>query len=416
MNNVKLSRAVKLAILAASGTAVALPAMAQEAELEEITVTGSRIIRTDLESVSPLTVVNAEEFVISGNLNIEQKLNELPMTIPSFGPSSNNPGDGTARVDLRGLGSVRTLVLVNGRRYIPSTQSGIVDLNTIPGTLIKQVDVVTGGASAVYGSDALAGVVNFQLRDDFEGVEITGLYDITTEGDAEKYNFDITIGGNFADGRGNGVIYTSYSSRTPLFQGERDASRFALTDSAPAGTPGQDPKTGIGGPLAAGGSSGVPGTRLFTGPTVDPDGVPGSGDEFILGFFTAGGGGAPWVEPDSRFNYAPDNYLQLPQDRYLTHAAAHFDITERATIFGEMSFALNEVPQELAPTPAFLGTVEVNHRSAYFQPEIQVALQSLITQDTNGDGVIDINDNAHLPFIGRRMVENGSRQAFNNRN
>jgi len=402
MNNVKLSRAVKLAILAASGTAVALPVAAQE-ELEEITVTGSRIVRSDLESVSPLTTINNEEFIISGNLNIEQKLNELPLTLPSFGPSSNNPGDGTARVDLRGLGTVRTLVLMNGRRYIPSTQSGIVDLNTIPGTLIKQVDIVTGGASAVYGSDALAGVVNFQMRDDFEGVEITALWDQTTDGDAEKYNFDITLGGNFADGRGNAVVYTSFSHREALFQGDRAFSRFALTDAAPAGTPGQDPATGVGGPLAAGGSSGVPGTRLFSGPDV----TTGPGAPFTLGVFNSDGSAGPWIEPDSRFNYAPDNYLQLPQDRYLTHAAAHFDITETATIYSELTFALNEIPQELAPTPAFLSSVVVNPNSAYFSPDVQAALTTL---------GVDGNGNVTLPFIGRRMVENGSRQALNNRN
>ena len=160
----KLSIAIASAIgIGAIGTSV--PVFAQEAEeaLEEVIVTGSRIKRSDLSSVSPVSVVTGEEFKISGNLNVEQKLAELPQTLPSFGPSSNNPGDGTARVDLRGIGSSRTLVLVNGRRYIPSTQTGVVDLNTIPGTLIKQVDVVTGGASAVYGSDALAGVVNFQL-------------------------------------------------------------------------------------------------------------------------------------------------------------------------------------------------------------------------------------------------------------
>ena len=133
MNNEKLSRAIRLAILTAGASSVALPVAAQEEVIEEVTVTGSRIARTDLSSVSPLQIVDNEEFVISGNLNIEQKLNELPMIVPSFGPSSNNPGTGEARVNLRGLGSVRTLVLVNGRRYMPSNQAGLVDLNTIPG-------------------------------------------------------------------------------------------------------------------------------------------------------------------------------------------------------------------------------------------------------------------------------------------
>ncbi len=417
MDNTTLSRAVKLAMISAGATAVASPAVAQEGAepIEEIVTTGSRIVRTDLESVSPLQIVDDEEFVISGILNVEQKLNELPSIVPSFGPSSNNPGDGTARVDLRGLGTQRTLVLVNGRRYIPSTQTGIVDLNTIPGTLVKQVDIITGGASAVYGSDALAGVVNFQLVDDFEGVEITGLYDITTEGDAEKYNFDITMGGNFDNGKGNAVVYASYSSREALFQGDRKFSQFSLTDSAPAGTPGQNSSTGVGGPLAPGGSSGVPGTRVFSGPTIDPDGIAGSGDEFALGSFDSSGGALPWVEPDSRFNYAPDNYLQLPQDRYLVSAMAHYDISDSVTGYAEVTYASNKVPQELAPTPAFLGTLEVNPDSPFFAPEVQAALDG-IRSDTNGDGIVDGDDNAFLPFIGRRMVENGSRQALNNRN
>ncbi len=417
MNNSKISQAVKLAILTAGATSLIAPAVAQE-EIEEITVTGSRIVRSDLESVSPLQVISNEEFVISGNLNVEQKLNELPLTLPSFGPSSNNPGDGTARVDLRGLGSVRTLVLMNGRRYIPATQSNIVDLNSIPGTLIKQVDVVTGGASAVYGSDALAGVVNFQMIDDFEGVQITGLYDVTTEGDAEKYNLDITIGGNFADGRGNAVVYASYSDRTPLFQGDRDFSSLALRDSTPPGTTadscsGQSSKTGVGGCLVAGGSSGVPGTRTFTGIPIDPDGIPDSGDEFTAGTFAPDGSGLPWVEPDSRFNFAPDNYLQLPQERYLMSAFAHFDLTEMVTAYTELTYSANRVPQELAPTPEFT-TVFVNPDSVFFAPSVQAGLDGL-RSDTNGDGVIDGNDNAGL-FIGRRMVENGSRQALNNRN
>jgi outer membrane receptor protein involved in Fe transport len=413
MNSSNLSQAVKLALLSAGTTALASsPVLAQEEveEIEEIITTGSRLVRTDLESVSPIQVVDNEEFLISGIINVEQKLNELPSVLPSFGPSSNNPGDGTARVNLRGLGTSRTLVLMNGRRYIPSTQSGVVDLNTIPGTLIKQVDVVTGGASAVYGSDALAGVVNFQMIDDFEGVEISGLYDVTTEGDAEKYNFDITIGGNFDGGQGNAVVYASYTKRESLFQGDRTFSEFSLQDSAPVGTPGQDPKTGIGGPLAAGGSSGVPGTRTFSGPEITV-----GGNTFNVGTFDENGQGLPWQEPASRFNYAPDNYLQLPQERYLLSAMAHYDLNDKVTAYTEMTYANNKVPQELAPTPAFTGYLEVNPDSPFFSPEVQVGLDA-IRSDTNGDGVIDGDDNANMGFIGRRMVENGSRQSLDTRN
>jgi len=413
MKSSNLSQAVKLALLSAGTTAIASsPVLAQEEveEIEEIITTGSRLVRTDLEAVSPIQVVDNEEFLISGVVNVEQKLNELPAVLPSFGPTSNNPGDGTARVNLRGLGTARTLVLVNGRRFVPSTQSGVVDLNTIPGTLIKQVDVVTGGASAVYSSDALAGVVNFQMIDDFEGVEISGLYDVTTEGDAEKYNFDITLGGNFDNGKGNATVYAGYTKREALFQGDRDFSAFSLTDVAPVGTPGQNPKTGIGGPLGAGGSSGVPGTRVFGGPPVTV-----GADTFNIGTFDSTGQALPWVEPDSRFNYAPDNYLQLPQERYVLAAMAHYDISDSVTAYTELNYANNLVPQELAPTPAFTGYMEVNPDSPFFSPEVQTALDAIRT-DTNGDGVIGPDDNAILPYIGRRMVENGSRQSKDRRN
>lgn len=362
--------------------------------VEEVIVTGSRISRPDLTSVSPYTIVSGEEFRISGNINVEQKLNELPSVVPSFGASSNNPGDGTARVDLRGLGTARTLVLVNGRRYIPATQSGVVDLNSIPGTLIKQVDVLTGGASAVYGSDALAGVVNFQLVDDFQGMEMTSIYDITSEGDAEKYNFDITIGGNFDEGRGNAVIYASYLSRKALFQGDRKFTNVALTDGTVNGVP----------TLRPGGSSGVPGTRVFGGPTLP------NGDS--LGIFDANGEGRAFVDPEDRFNYAPDNFLQLPQERYLVTAMGHYDLNDSVRVYSELTYSHNLVPQELAPTPAFT-TVQVNPDSPFFGPNAQAAFNAA-RSDTNGDGVIDNTDNVSV-FVGRRMVENGSRQAVDTR-
>ena len=313
-------------------------------------------------------------------------------------------------VNLRGLGTSRTLVLVNGRRYMPSQQSGEVDLNTIPATLIKQVDVITGGASAVYGSDALAGVVNIQLVDDFEGVEINSTYDTTADGDAEKRNFDITIGGNFAEGRGNATVYLGYVKREPLFADARSFSFFALGDANPVGTPGQSSSTGVGGPLAASGSSGIPGTRVFGGPTIDLDGIPGNGDDFTLGRFNQDGSGAPWRDPDDRFNYAPDNYIQLPQERYMLSGFSHYDITETTRAFAEFTFVHNKVPQELAPTPAFLGSLEVNPDSPFFGAGVQAALAG-VRSDTNGDGLVDGGDNAFLPFIGRRMVENGSRQS-----
>ncbi|MFT5541061.1 MAG: iron complex outermembrane receptor protein [Glaciecola sp.] len=396
--NSKLAKSVKLACLfgAATTAGVSTNVVAQEEDgvkaVEKIQVVGSRLKRANLTSVTPVVEVSDFEFDISGNLNIEQKLAELPSTLPAFGPASNNPGDGTATVNLRGVGSARTLVLVNGRRWVPARQDGVVDLNTIPASLIENVEIITGGASAVYGSDALGGVVNFNLVDDFEGVEMSALYDVTGEGDGAKYNFDITMGGNFADGKGNAVVYMGYSERKPIFQADRSFSDVALTES--------------GGALVPGGSSGIPGTRIFGGPTLP------NGD--VLGTFEPDGSGRAFVDPQDRFNYAPDNFLQLPQSRHTVQAFAHYYLADNARLYGEMTYVRNEVPQELAPTPAFLSSVEVNPDSPFFGSGVQTALDGERI-DTNGDGVIDGDDNAEFGFIGRRMVENGSRQSVDTR-
>ncbi|MEJ2444640.1 MAG: TonB-dependent receptor plug domain-containing protein [Exilibacterium sp.] len=155
-----LSLAISMAALGSNALVVPNLALAQADDkemIEEITVTGSRIKRADFESISPVTTVDSERFSLAGPLGTEQLLNQLPQVLPGLTNTSNNPGDGTASVDLRGLGSKRTMVLVNGRRMVPTGQDGTVDINNIPSSLIEKVEVVTGGASAIYGSDAIAG-------------------------------------------------------------------------------------------------------------------------------------------------------------------------------------------------------------------------------------------------------------------
>ncbi|MEO6580429.1 MAG: TonB-dependent receptor plug domain-containing protein, partial [Sphingomicrobium sp.] len=170
----------------------------------EIVVTGSRIARPDLESSSPTAVVSAEEFDIqAGAANVENILNDLPQVTATSTATSNNPGGGVATVNLRGLGSQRTLVMVDGRRYVSYDVNQIVDLNTIPGSLIERVDVVTGGQSAIYGSDAIAGVVNFILNRRFTGVQLDSAYTVTERGDGQIFDVGLTLGANFDDNRGN---------------------------------------------------------------------------------------------------------------------------------------------------------------------------------------------------------------------
>ena len=203
-----------VALASAFAGAGALPqiALAEEAQLEEVVVTGSRIRRADYVANAPVATLGADQIELTATVNTEQLLNTMPQMVPGFDGTSNNPGNGTATVDLRGLGSNRTLVLINGTRAVPTTQGGSVDINNIPTALIERVEVLTGGASAVYGSDAVAGVVNFVLKDDFEGVAFNINTEQTEEGDAELTSVDLTIGGNIADGRGNIVINAQYTA------------------------------------------------------------------------------------------------------------------------------------------------------------------------------------------------------------
>src|SRR4029450_1018484 len=172
-----LRRAVRYALLTgALPTGLTLStAVAQETagQPEEMTVTGSRIVQPNLESVSPVTAISSDDLAQSGKVRVEDIINQLPQAFAAQGSAISNASDGTASVDLRGLGSVRTLVLVNGRRLMPGDPDGgsAADLNFIPSALVRRVEVLTGGASSVYGADAVAGVVNFIMDDQFEGVK-----------------------------------------------------------------------------------------------------------------------------------------------------------------------------------------------------------------------------------------------------
>ncbi len=201
----------------------------ESASSEQIVVTGSRVPRADVVANSPVNVVSQEEIRLSAAVEVDRLLDALPQTVGSNGPSTNNPGSGTATVDLRNLGPERTLVLLNGRRMVGSGASGVVDLNNIPPALIERIEVVTGGASAVYGSDAMAGVVNFITKRDFQGVAFSGQAGITERGDSRRLSADATFGTNFADGRGNVTLSGGYFKRdqTDASQREFSATQYA---------------------------------------------------------------------------------------------------------------------------------------------------------------------------------------------
>ena len=238
--------------IAAADTATQEGAPAASEPPVDIVVTGSRIARPDLQQASPVSVVTGQDFALSGQVNVESVLKDLPQLVPSLSGASNNPGGGVATADLRGLGATRTLVLVNGRRYISYDASQVVDLNTIPAGLIDRVDIVTGGRSAVYGSDAVSGVVNFRLKQDFGGVQANATYRITGAGDGGTANANLLVGHNFDEGRGNITLYGDYTKRNAILQSDRSYSNQALVDDGSGG-------------LIAGGSGSIPGTRFAIG-------------------------------------------------------------------------------------------------------------------------------------------------------
>ena len=206
---------------------------------ESIMVTGTRIARPNLTSNSPIAVVSGEQTVEQGDITLDTYLNTLPQVNPAGTTTSNNPGNnGQSNIDLRGLGQNRNLILVDGRRPMPSSGAQNVDLNTIPQGLIERVEVVTGGAGAAYGADAIAGVVNFILRDDFEGIEVGASYSQSLpEMDSRDYRLFGTIGASLADGRGNIAFSAEYADREGLIKAQRGfaAQATSTTPTPPTG-------------------------------------------------------------------------------------------------------------------------------------------------------------------------------------
>ncbi|HMO75535.1 MAG TPA: TonB-dependent receptor [Sphingopyxis sp.] len=249
---------------------------AESGDREIIIVTGSRIGRnTNLESTVPVTSVSAEELLDNGNLSLGDALNQLPAMRSTFSQANSTRFIGTAGLnllDLRGLGTTRTLVLVNGRRHITSTPGAFdVDVNTIPTDLLQRVDVITGGNSAIYGSDAVSGVVNFILRDDFDGIRIRGQGGISSRQDRGSYFISGIAGKNFADGRGNITGAIEYSRSNPLYFSDRPNQTGAFTGPPGFATVDVDIQCA----LDANGNP-IPGSVPFCDPNVrrGSDGIP----------------------------------------------------------------------------------------------------------------------------------------------
>jgi outer membrane receptor protein involved in Fe transport len=350
---------------------------------ESIVVTGSRIRRIDLTSSSPVAVVQDEEFKLSGTVNVEQVINTLPQVLPGTTAFSNNPGGGFATLDLRGLGSFRTLVIVNGRRYMFFDTSQRVDLNTIPAFLLDGVDVVTGGASAVYGSDAIAGVVNFRLRQDLQGIEAGTTYSITDRGDTPRFNAHIAIGTAFADGRGHVTAYAEYYDRDATFAGKRAFSRQVY--NATLGTATTPETRGV---LYLGGNTTTPQGRFQVAATQTVgagNNLPavtlnlGAGTNFGTAngatFLTPNDGSIPYTSANA-YNFYPDNLLVVPQERWALGSYGEYEVSKGITGYMEVSFVNNRVQNELAPTPV-TGTFGIRTNNPFVTDADRAALAQI---------------------------------------
>jgi outer membrane receptor protein involved in Fe transport len=379
--------------------------------MDEVVVTGSRIVSPNLQSISPVTAIGAEELNIAGKTRIEDVLNQLPQAFAAQGSNISNASDGTATVDLRGLGARRTLVLVNGKRLMPGDPSGgsAADLNQIPLTLVKRVDVLTGGASSVYGADAVAGVVNFVMDTDFEGVRLDGNYSFynhkndqeRVQGivDAKGYplpestsnmgyskDFSVALGLGGAEGKGHATFYATYREVDPVLQSKLDYSSCTLN-------------------LAITGKNYTCGGSQTTDPAVFYV-LPPTGNTLtnactdsgcIIG---AGGVIRPYASTDA-FNFGPVNYFQRPDTRYTAGVFANYKMSDAADVYTELMFMDDHSVAQIAPSGSFFGEHSISCSNPLWTP-------SMVQEFCTNFG-LTATDSADL-LVGRRNTEGGGRQ------
>ncbi len=441
-NNRKLQYAIRAAIAMVGATAAAPAAFSQTAaattepapELQEVVVTGSRIQQNPNDvSISPIVSVTALEIAQTGLVRTEDLLNNLPQVVAEFGSGQSISSNGTATVSLRGLGSQRTLVLIDGRRMAPGAGLGTsasADINQIPAAMIQRVDVLTGGASAVYGADAVAGVVNFVMDTHFQGVRLDADYGYNSyKNDNQQYlgllaaagdqippsttnaganrSASFLAGSNFADGKGNATVYFTYLNSSPAIGYQYDYAGCTL--NTPSVLPGP------GGLKCGGSSSSATGRFLELGKV-------GASNFSTLADVTVdktvpGGAFAPYTAADS-YNYGALSYLQRQADRYTAGAFLNYDVSDYSNVYSEFMFARNTSQAAYGPSGAF----------AFLTPVISCANPLLSAQEmatlcspaniaanqaTYGPGGVSPNPkvtgNNILLYLARRSVESGPR-------
>ncbi|MGI8704974.1 MAG: TonB-dependent receptor domain-containing protein [Sphingomicrobium sp.] len=391
----------------------------------EIVVTGSRIARPELVSASPLQIVDAQDIDNSGAVNIQQVLLENPtMGTPTLSRTNSNfltSSVGVATVDLRNLGTDRTLVLVNGRRFVAGVpSSATVDLNSIPTQFIERIDILTGGASSIYGSDAVAGVVNIIYKTDFEGIEAHGQLGVSERGDDTRKQANLLMGTNFADNRGNIIVHLGYSDEGAVFGRDRQNLGAELDQISCVFFTGD--ANDIFTPCRPFFSSFAPQGTILLG------GVRDSRGRFIPQTFDRAGNviprnnncttGIPFeVIPGcvpTGFNRSAFRTIAVPTERYLIALQGNYEITPNIAAFVEGTFAQSKTVSELEPFPAagddifpstggfFNIETRLPDGTIVRNPLISDAIFDLAT-DTDGDGLRDVG------IASRRTLEFGPR-------
>ena len=393
-------------------TAIAPLAFAQEAtsELDTVVVTGSRIKQANLDSSSPVTQVTAADIDAQGVTRVEDLINQLPQAFAAQNATVANGASGTATVDLRGLGSSRTLVLVDGRRmpYGGVTNSA-ADLNQIPSQLIERVEVLTGGASAIYGSDAVAGVVNFITKRDFEGVEVSGQYSFyqhkndfggpgavklrdviagrartnpaqfalpesnVTDGFGREAS--ILVGISTEDGRGNFTAYAGWMENDEILQRDRDFSACSL-NAGPTVS------------FSCGGSGTASPARLTDFATFD--------------YVAEGTSWRNWSSATDQYNFGPTNHFLRPATRYNVGASGHYEVNDRVDVYTQLMYMDYRSIAQIAPGGIFFDSSTINCDNPFLPASRLAAIGCTAAKVAAGDSV--------TMYIGRRNTEGGGRQ------
>jgi iron complex outermembrane recepter protein len=439
MGNTKLQYAVRAVLAAAAASAVVpahaqtAPAAANDTALQEVVVTGSRLaISPNDVSISPITSLDSLDIQKSGLVRTEDLLNNLPQVVAEQSSGTSISSNGTATVSLRGLGSQRTLVLVNGTRMAPGAGLGVTttssaDINQIPADLVERVDVLTGGASAVYGADAVAGVVNFVLNTHFEGVRVDANYgfgrynnnhtdlqnNLAAAGDPVPtgsvdagFNKDVSFlaGANFADGKGNATVYATYLNSSPAVGYQYDYAGCSL--NTPSVLPGP-------GGLSCGGS-GTPATGRFAvyGSTATNPAIKPVTPSKSYAIDPTTGAFRPYVSATDSYNYGGLSFLQRAAERYTAGSFLNYDITDNTNVYSNFMYARNSSEANYGPSGlfTFTGATISCANPLLTAPEVAtlcapavVAANQLAFPQNAGTNNINL-------YVGRRAVENGPRE------